>query len=50
MAEIYGKAKSAIVWLRPEDESTKLCKEWLEALDLLLPTLPNVDRSQYDSK
>lgn len=47
MAEIYKKAKNVIVWLGPEDESTTLCKDWLEALDLLLPTLPNADRTQH---
>ena len=50
MSEVYSKAKRVIVWLGPEDQSTALCKEWLTALNALLPTLPDADRTQYGSE
>ena len=50
MSEVYNKADRVIVWLGAEDSSIRLCKEWLMALDSLLPTLPDADRTQYSSK
>lgn len=50
MAEVYSKAKSVLVWLGPEDDATKACKEWLAALEELLPTLPNANRTRHGSE
>ena len=49
MSDVYSKARSVIVWLGPGDDTTKLCKEWLMALNALLPMLPNADRTQHGS-
>lgn len=39
MSEIYKKATRVIVWLGPEDESSRLCKQWLEGIEKLIPTM-----------
>lgn len=50
MSEIYSRAENVIVWLGPEDDTVVLCKEWLDALNKLLPTLPDANRTQHDSE
>jgi hypothetical protein len=45
MAELYKKAKHVIVWLGPEDKSSRICKEWLIANEMTLPTLPNAHKA-----
>lgn len=50
MSEIYSRAANVIVWLGLEDDTTGLCKEWLSALNELLPSLPDANRIQHDSE
>jgi hypothetical protein len=45
MAELYKKARHVIVWLGPEDKSSLICKEWLIANEMTLPTLPNAHKA-----
>ena len=49
MAELYRKAKAVIVWLGPEDNSSLVCKEWLIANEMTLPTLPNAHKAVIGS-
>lgn len=44
MSEIYAKASRVIIWLGLEDENSRLCKQWLQALHKLLPTLQSANR------
>lgn len=44
MAEIYQRATQVIIWLDPEDESSRICKQWLDAINKLLPTLPTANK------
>lgn len=39
MSEIYKRSARVLVWLGPVDENSRLCKQWLEAFDKLIPTL-----------
>ncbi|KAI8940146.1 hypothetical protein NX059_003859 [Plenodomus lindquistii] len=39
MSEIYKRAFRVIVWLGPADENSRLCKQWLEAFEKLIPSL-----------
>jgi hypothetical protein len=49
MAELYKKAKHVIVWLGPEDESSRTCKEWLIHNEMTLPTLSNAHKAVIGS-
>ncbi|CAO2656816.1 Nn.00g056190.m01.CDS01 [Neocucurbitaria sp. VM-36] len=44
MSEIYKKASRVIVWLGPEDEHSRLCKQWLEAIEKLVPTMQSANK------
>ncbi|KAF2627803.1 heterokaryon incompatibility protein [Macroventuria anomochaeta] len=50
MSEIYSKARRIIVWLGPEDDSSRACMEWCNALNGLLTVVPNAERMQVDKK
>lgn len=54
MSEIYKRATRTIVWLGQEDENSRLCKQWLEAVDELIPKLNlkklvKIGSPEYDS-
>ncbi|KAJ0163256.1 Heterokaryon incompatibility protein 6, OR allele [Colletotrichum tanaceti] len=49
MAQIYSAAKRVIVWLGPEDESSRLCRQWLSEVDTMLRKLPNSHVTMRDS-
>lgn len=44
MSEIYKKATRVIIWLGPEDENSRISKQWLEAVDKLIPTLASANK------
>ncbi|PSN60768.1 heterokaryon incompatibility protein [Corynespora cassiicola Philippines] len=44
MAKIYKSAARVLVWLGPADENTRLCKQFLGALDTMFRGMPNSDR------
>ncbi|KAF2264119.1 hypothetical protein CC78DRAFT_617145 [Lojkania enalia] len=44
MARIYKAATGVLVWLGPEDESARLCKEWVIEVDKMLREMPHLDR------
>lgn len=44
MSEIYTKASRVIIWLGIEDEHTRMCRQWLDALASLIPTLNSASR------
>jgi hypothetical protein len=44
MAEIYAKAQQVIVWLGAADQHTQICRQWLHAIEELIPTLEHSDR------
>ncbi|OAL55801.1 heterokaryon incompatibility protein [Pyrenochaeta sp. DS3sAY3a] len=44
MSEIYKRAARVIIWLGPEDESSRMCRQWLEAIDALIPTLKSANK------
>lgn len=44
MSKVYTKASRVIIWLGVEDEHSRLCKKWLEALDSMIPTLKGANR------
>lgn len=39
MTDIYKKATQVLVWLGPEDENSRTSRQWLDSIELLLPTL-----------
>ena len=40
MSDIYQKANRVIIWLGEEDESSRLCRQWLDSIDgLLTPSI-----------
>ncbi|KAJ4372265.1 hypothetical protein N0V83_004039 [Neocucurbitaria cava] len=44
MSEIYKKATRVIVWLGPTTEHSRMCKQWLEAIDKLIPTMQSANK------
>jgi hypothetical protein len=44
MAEIYAKSPRVIVWLGGADKHTLICRQWLHAIEELIPTLGCADR------
>ncbi|TQN68508.1 Heterokaryon incompatibility protein 6, OR allele [Colletotrichum shisoi] len=49
MAQVYSTAKRVIVWLGPDDEHSRLCKQWLNEVDRMLQRLPNSHVTLRDS-
>ncbi|KAL1599011.1 hypothetical protein SLS60_008157 [Paraconiothyrium brasiliense] len=44
MSRIYKSSKKVLVWLGPEDESSRLCKQWLHAVADMIKGMPRSDR------
>jgi hypothetical protein len=44
MSEIYAKAPRVIVWLGGADEHAQICRQWLHAIEEVIPTLEIADR------
>ncbi|KAH7399368.1 heterokaryon incompatibility protein-domain-containing protein [Pyrenochaeta sp. MPI-SDFR-AT-0127] len=49
MSDIYTKAKRVIVWLGPEDENSRLCRQWLEGIEKLIPTMKSANQIMIGS-
>jgi hypothetical protein len=36
MSQIYKRASKVMIWLGPEDEDSRLCKQWLREIDIMI--------------